>query len=54
MEAIGENQTTIPNARMLKLLRLPRMQSYFASATLKRTYLLVKANDPKAFPDLPS
>ena len=30
------------------------MQSYFATATLKRTYLLVKANDSKAFPDLPS
>jgi len=30
------------------------MQSYFGTATLKRTYLLVKANDPKASPTLPS
>ncbi len=30
------------------------MQSYFGTATLKRTYLLIKANDAKAFPHLPS
>ena len=30
------------------------MQSYFGCATLKRTYLLVKANDSQAFPHLPS
>ncbi len=29
------------------------MQSYFGTATLKRTYLLVKANDPHAFAHLP-
>ncbi|MCY7376745.1 MAG: hypothetical protein LH472_12365, partial [Pyrinomonadaceae bacterium] len=29
-------------------------QSYFGTATLKRTYLLIKANDAKAFPHLPS
>jgi hypothetical protein len=29
-------------------------QSYFGCATLKRTYLLVKANEPQAFPHLPS
>ena len=29
------------------------MQSYFGCATLKRTFLLVKANDPAAFPHLP-
>ncbi len=30
------------------------MQSYFGCATLKRAFLLVKANDSGAFPDLPS
>jgi len=30
------------------------MQSYFRTDTLKQTYLLVKANDSKAFPHLPS
>jgi len=30
------------------------MQSYFRTDTLKQTYLLVKANDSRAFPHLPS
>lgn len=30
------------------------MQSYFGCATLKRTFLLVKANDSQASPHLPS
>jgi hypothetical protein len=30
------------------------MQRYFQTPTLKRTYLLVRTNDPKAFPHLPS
>ncbi|MGI8638851.1 MAG: hypothetical protein ACR2MG_02715 [Pyrinomonadaceae bacterium] len=30
------------------------MPSYFGTATRTRTYLLIKANDPEAFPHLPS
>jgi transposase len=37
-----------------EVLTLAFMQSYFQTPTLKRTYLLVRANDPKAFPHLPS
>jgi transposase len=37
-----------------EVLAIALMQSYFQSPTLKRTYLLVRANDPKAFPFLPS
>ena len=39
---------------MPRIIALAMMQSYFGTATLKRTYLLIKANDPKAFPNLPS
>lgn len=37
-----------------EVLTIALMQSYFQTPTLKRTYLLVRANDPKAFPHLPS
>lgn len=37
-----------------EVLAIALMQSYFQTPTLKRTYLLVRANDPKAFPLLPS
>jgi len=37
-----------------EVLVIALMQSYFRTDTLKRTYLLVKANDPTAFKNLPS
>lgn len=37
-----------------EVLTIAMMQSYFRTDTLKRAYLLVKANDPTAFKDLPS
>ncbi len=43
-----------PKCTDAEIIALAMMQSYFGTATLKRTYLLVKANDPQAFPDLPS
>ena len=43
-----------PKCTDAEIIALAMMQSYFGTATLKRTYLLVKANDPKAFPGLPS
>ena len=42
-----------PKCTDAEIIAVAMMQSYFGCATLKRTYLLVKANDPKAFPDLP-
>ena len=36
-----------------EIMAVALRQSYFGTATLKRTYLLVKANDPQAFPHLP-
>jgi hypothetical protein len=43
-----------PKCTDAEIIALAMMQSYFATATLKRVYLLVKANEPKAFPTLPS
>ena len=43
-----------PKCTDAEIIAVAMMQSYFGCATLKRTYLLVKANDSKAFPDLPS
>ena len=37
-----------------EVLVIALMQSYFRTDTLKRTYWLVRANDPTAFKDLPS
>jgi hypothetical protein len=37
-----------------EVLTIALMQSYFRTDTLKRAYLLVKANDPTAFRDLPT
>jgi hypothetical protein len=37
-----------------EVLTIALMQSYFRTDTLKRAYLLVKANDPSAFRELPS
>lgn len=37
-----------------EVLTIALMQSYFRTDTLKRTFLLVKANDPTAFRELPS
>ena len=42
-----------PKCTDAEIIAVAMMQSYFGCATLKRTYLLVKANDPKAFPQLP-
>lgn len=43
-----------PKCTDAEIIAVAMMQSYFGCATLKRTYLLVKANEPKAFPHLPS
>ncbi len=43
-----------PKCTDAEIIAVAMMQSYFATATLKRAYLLVKANDPQAFPHLPS
>jgi hypothetical protein len=43
-----------PKCTDAEIIALAMMQSYFGTATLKRTYLLVKANDRQAFPALPS
>lgn len=43
-----------PKCTDAEIIAVAMMQSYFGCATLKRAYLLVKANDPRAFPDLPS
>jgi hypothetical protein len=37
-----------------EVLTLALMQSYFRTPTLKRTFLLVLANDPQAFPKCPT
>jgi len=42
-----------PKCTDAEIIAVAMMQSYFGTATLKRTYLLVKANDPQAFPHLP-
>ncbi len=42
-----------PKCTDAEIIAVAMMQSYFGCATLKRTFLLVKANDPQAFPDLP-
>jgi hypothetical protein len=43
-----------PKCTDAEIITVAMMQSYFGAATLKRTYLLVKANDGQAFPTLPS
>lgn len=43
-----------PKCTDAEIIAVALMQSYFGTATLKRTYLLVKANDEQAFPHLPS
>lgn len=43
-----------PSFTDAEVLAIALMQSYFQAPTLKRTYLLVRANDPRAFPHLPS
>ncbi len=42
-----------PKCTDAEIMAVAMMQSYFGTATLKRTYLLVTANDPPAFPHLP-
>ncbi len=42
-----------PKCTDAEIMAVAMMQSYFGTATHKRTYLLVKANDPQAFPHLP-
>jgi hypothetical protein len=42
-----------PKCTDAEIIAVAMMQSYFGCATLKRAYLLVKANDPQAFPHLP-
>lgn len=43
-----------PKCTDAEIITVALMQSYFGCATLKRTFLLVKANDSNAFPNLPS
>lgn len=43
-----------PHFTDAEVLVIALMQSYFRTDTLKRAFLLVKANDPTAFPHLPS
>lgn len=43
-----------PRLTDAEVLVIALMQSYFRTDTLKRTYLLVRANDPTAFKHLPS
>ena len=43
-----------PKCTDAEIIAVAMMQSYFGCATLKRTFLLVKANDSSAFPNLPS
>ncbi|MCA1624135.1 MAG: hypothetical protein LC768_09495 [Acidobacteria bacterium] len=43
-----------PKCTDAEIIAVAMMQSYFGCATLKRTFLLVKANDSQAFPNLPS
>lgn len=43
-----------PKCTDAEIIVVAMMQSYFGTSTLKRTYLLVKANDPEAFPHMPS
>lgn len=43
-----------PKCTDAEIMAVAMMQSYFGTATLKRTYLLIKANDAQAFPHLPS
>ena len=43
-----------PKCTEAEIIAVAMMQSYFGCASLKRAYLLVKANDAKAFPHLPS
>ena len=42
-----------PKCTDAEIIAVAMMQSYFGCATLKRAYLLVKANDEQAFPHLP-
>ena len=42
-----------PKCTDAEIIAVAMMQSYFGCASLKRAYLLVKANDPQAFPHLP-
>lgn len=48
------NSNHNPKCTDAEIIAVAMMQSYFGCATLKRTFLLVKANEPKAFPNLPS
>lgn len=43
-----------PHFTDAEVLTIALMQSYFRTDTLKRAYLLVRANDPTAFKQLPS
>jgi hypothetical protein len=52
--AIGDASNHNPKCTDAEIIAVAMMQSYFGCATLKRTFLLVKANDPQAFPNLPS
>ncbi len=42
-----------PKCTDAEIIAVALRQSYFGTATLRRTYLLVKANDEQAFPHLP-
>jgi|AntDryMetagUQ255_1029468.scaffolds.fasta_scaffold08338_1 hypothetical protein len=45
-----ESNNATPHFTDAEVLTMALMQSYFRTDTLKRTFLLVRANDPQAFP----
>lgn len=45
-----ESNNSTPDFTDAEVLTIALMQSYFRTDTLKRTFLLVRANDPQAFP----
>ncbi len=53
MAGIGDASNNQPKCADAEIIAVAMMQGYFGCATLKRAYLLVKANDSRAFPHLP-
>ena len=50
MAAWRQSNNGHPEFTDAEIITIGLMQSYFRTTTLKRTYLLVRANDPHAFP----
>lgn len=45
-----ESNNNLPDFTDAEVITIALMQGYFRTDTLKRTFLLVRANDPQAFP----